>query len=94
MYQLEKTFNITIPRGEIEKRARERLNGEVFDINGYLTEAGLQSLSKELPEIDFSQYIDTGLKINDLPQFFTVRTFYNLVAEQLQQGERRLEGSL
>jgi acyl carrier protein len=94
IYQLEKVFDITIPRGEIEKRARERLNGEAFEVNGYLTESGLQSLSQEFPEIDFSQYRTTGLKINDLSQFFTVRTFYNLVLEQLQPGSTRLESSL
>jgi acyl carrier protein len=92
IYQLEKAFNITISRGEIEKRARERLDGEAFEINGWLTRAGLQSLREELPEADLTQYLDTGLKINDIPQFFTVRTFYHLVMEQMRQ-EVRLECS-
>lgn len=91
VYQLESAFNIIIPRKDIERKAREGLNGESFEEGGYVTEAGILSLSKQLPEVDFKPYINQSLRVSDIPQLFTVRTFYNIVESQIQQGNIRID---
>lgn len=85
IYQLERAFNIEISRGEIEQRSRARLNSKEFEVDGIITKEGIKSLALEFPEVDFSVYEKRGLTVKDIPQFFTVRTFYNIVQYQLQR---------
>ncbi len=78
IFQLEKTFNVKIPRGQIEKDARGQLSDAEFEQNGVITEKGLTALKNylsEIPKANFKQ----GLKTNEIPTLFTVETMCKLV---------------
>lgn len=78
IFQLEKTFNVKIPRGQIEKDARGQLSDAEFEQNGVITEKGLTALKNylsEVPNVNFKP----GLKTNEIPTLFTVETMCKLV---------------
>lgn len=78
VFQLEKEFDIKIPRGQLEKNARGDLSEEAFEKGGVLTPEGLTALKNYLSEVDASQF-KPGMKVNEIPLLFTVETFCKLV---------------
>ena len=78
IFQLEKTFNVKIPRGQIEKDARGQLSDAEFEQNGVITERGLAALKSYLSEIPAENF-KSGLKNNEIPTLFTVETMCKLV---------------
>ena len=83
VFQLEKTFQVKIPRGQIERQARGVLSEEEFSQKGELTPAGLQALKhylSEVPETSFPAH----MKVVEIPTLFTVETFCKLVAAASQ----------
>lgn len=89
IFRLEKEFNVKIPRGEVEKRAKGSLSDDEFAIDGILTEQGLECLRASMPEISADQ-IKSGLFVRDIPGLFTASTFVRMVEEQLS-GDVRIE---
>lgn len=87
VFQLEKEFEIKIPRGQLEKNARGDLAENEFEHNGVLTPAGMQALRKYLSEVP-AEYFKENMKLNEIPALFTVETFCKLIvaakAEQTQ----------
>ena len=81
-FQLEKAFGIKIPRGGIEKAAREGSDDEGLNGDGTLTPEALVALQKAMPEVPADEFV-TGLKPTDVPNLFRVGTFYNLVIKLL-----------
>ncbi len=82
MFRLEKEFSITLPKGDIEKKARGGLSDEQYAVEGKLTEAALQNLRALLPEVG-PESIRPGLTVRELPSLFTVATFARMVDEKL-----------
>lgn len=78
VFQLEKEFNIKIPRGQLEKNARGDLSEAEFEKGGVLTAKGLDALKKYLSEIPAAHFKD-NMKVNEIPMLFTVETFCKLV---------------
>jgi len=78
IFQLEKTFEIKIPRGRIEKEARGDLSDAEFEQNGVLTEKGIATLKQYLSEVPEDQF-KAGLKVNEIPTLYTVETMCKLV---------------
>ena len=83
-FQLEKNFQIKIPRGGIEKAAREGTEGDGLSADGTLTEAALEALKAAMPEVPSEEFV-AGLKPTDIPNLFRVGTFYNLVVKLLAE---------
>ena len=81
-FQLEKSFGIKIPRGGIEKAAREGSEDEGLNPDGTLTDEALVSLRKAMPEVPADEF-EEGMKPTDIPNVFRVGTFYNLVIKLL-----------
>tara|TARA_B110000037_G_scaffold42732_1_gene52663 strand:+ start:835 stop:1269 length:435 start_codon:yes stop_codon:yes gene_type:complete len=81
-FQLEKSFGIKIPRGGIEKAAREGSEGEGLNPDGTLTPEALVTLQKAMPEVPAGDFV-AGLKPTDVPNLFRVGTFYNLIIKLL-----------
>ena len=77
VFRLERAFDIQIPRGGLEARARD-LEGAPGEVDGRLTEAGAQALRGAMPEVPPDE-IQAGMRTDDLPQVFRVGTFYHLV---------------
>ena len=82
VFRLEQEFDIKIPKGAIEKKARGNLSEEEFAINGLIQDKGLAQLKLAMPEVCQSD-IQTGLSVRDIPSLFTVQTFENLVLDEL-----------
>lgn len=78
IFQLEKTFTVKIPRGQIEKDARGQLSDAEFEQSGVITEKGLTALKNYLSEISAENF-KQGLKVNEIPTLFTVETMCKLV---------------
>ena len=83
-FQLEKNFQIKIPRGGIEKAARGDTEGEGLQADGTLTLDALESLRRAMPEVPMDEFVP-GLKPIDIPNLFRVGTFYNLVVKLLAE---------
>ncbi len=80
IFQLEKTFNVKIPRGQIEKDARGDLSQAQFEQNGVITDEGLNALKAYLNEIPAENF-KSGMKVNDIPMLYTVETMCKLVVK-------------
>ena len=83
-FQLERSFDISIPRGGIQKTAQEGANNDGINEDGTLTENALNRLSEAMPEVPKENFV-SGLKPNDIPNLFVVGTFYNLVVRLLNE---------
>lgn len=82
MFRLEKEFNIRLPRGEIEQKARGQLSDAEFAVEGRITEAGLSNLRAMMPEVPAAAF-KPNLHLREIPTLFTVGTFARMVQEQL-----------
>lgn len=78
VFQLEKEFNIKIPRGQLEKNARGDLSEDEFEQSGVLTEKGLNALKHYLSEVS-EEHFKPNMKVNEIPMLFTVETFCKLI---------------
>ena len=83
-FQLEKSFQIKIPRGGIEKAARGDTEDDGLNADGTLTSSALEALKEAMPEVPSDEFI-AGLKPTDIPNLFRVGTFYNLVVKLMAE---------
>src|SRR5512135_3618493 len=81
VFRLERTGQIRISRGDIEKRAKETLPEEDFEQDGLLTSSAKDALRRELPEVPAERF-DAVSRPSDIPRLFTARTFLRLVKQQ------------
>ena len=81
-FRLERAFDVKIPRGGIEKAAREGIDGDGLNPDGTLTSESLEKLSEAMPEVPAEEF-RLGLKPNEVPNLFRVGTFYNLIVSLL-----------
>lgn len=84
VFQLEKEFNIKIPRGQLEKNARGALSEAEFEKGGVITPAGMQALQDYLNEVP-AEYFKANLKVSEIPLLFTVETFCKLIVAACQE---------
>ena len=77
VFELERTFDIQITRGELERAARGDMDEEEFAPGGVISAAGLQRLHALLPEM--SHRIVQGLRPAQILSLFTVQTFATMV---------------
>ena len=87
VFRLERGFDIQIPRGDIEAQAQAAAGDDPYEIDGVLTELGLEKLREVMPEVEADQIV-TGLTTRDIPKLFTVETFYNMCLVLLEQKEK------
>lgn len=90
VFQLEKEFQIKIPRGQLEKDARGSLTDEEFEKNGIVTDKGMVRLNQYFAEVPETRFKKT-LKVNEIPSLFTVETFCKLVNKALAKNEAPVE---
>jgi acyl carrier protein len=86
VFRLERAFQIQIPRGGLEQKAKE-LGGEPGEIDGRLTAAGVERLRELMPEVPATE-LAVGMKASELPRVFRVGTFYNIVVALLQHKQQ------
>ena len=76
VFQLEKSFDIKIPRGELFPE--NILNNPEFVSDGKLTDTGLSQLKERMPHADFSEF-EQDPDINKMAELFKVQTIVNYV---------------
>tara|TARA_Y100000588_G_scaffold335010_2_gene374854 strand:- start:168 stop:581 length:414 start_codon:yes stop_codon:yes gene_type:complete len=86
VFQLEKEFNVKIPRGQLEKNARGDLAEDQFEKGGVVTEQGLVALKTYLSEVP-QEHFKANMKVNEIPSLFTVETFCKLIVSAVDQKE-------
>ncbi|WP_133131091.1 acyl carrier protein [Legionella yabuuchiae] len=84
VFQLEKEFDIKIPRGQLEKNARGDLAEDEFEKGGVLTDNGMQALKNYLSEVP-AEHFKSNLKVNEIPTLFTVETFCKLIVSAVNE---------
>ncbi|CDZ78051.1 Acyl carrier protein AcpXL [Legionella massiliensis] len=84
VFQLEKEFDIKIPRGQLEKNARGDLAEDEFEKGGVLTVKGMQALKNYLSEVP-AEHFKANLKVNEIPMLFTVETFCKLIVNAVSE---------
>ncbi len=84
VFQLEKEFDVKIPRGQLEKNARGELAEDEFEKGGVLTEKGMSALKAYLSEVPEAHF-KPNLKVNEIPTLFTVETFCKLIGSAIEQ---------
>ena len=81
VFQLEKTFEVKIPREELFP-AESLMNNPEYVSNGKLTEAGLAELKIKMPHTDITEF-QKDPDINKLGDLFTVNAIVNYVSGKL-----------
>ena len=81
-FRIEERFKVTIEANEIEREARQRMPGGVYEKDGVLTEEALAEIRKAAPELPQAQLVK-GLRKADLPSLLTVGFFVHLIARKL-----------
>ncbi|MBM3334666.1 hypothetical protein FJY63_08395 [Candidatus Sumerlaeota bacterium] len=83
-FHLERKFNVSISPRDIERRAKEKLNGQPLETDGIYTPQALAELRKALPEIP-AEELGEGLTVASLPRRFRVATMVNIVCRLLEE---------
>jgi acyl carrier protein len=88
LFRLEQEFDVKLPRGEIERRARGSMSDDEFAKGGVLTEVARERLKEVMPEVSPAELVP-GLTLRDIPQLMTVRTLERIVAEAVGRDDVR-----
>lgn len=81
-FRIEEHFKVRIEANELEREAKKRIPGGVYEKDGFLTEAALAELRRAAPELDSAKLVP-GLRKIDLPSLLTVGFFVRLIARKL-----------
>ncbi len=84
VFQLEHRFHVSISPGDIERRAKAKLEGKPFEIDGVYTAEALSELRRILPEVPPGELAE-GLTVAELPRTFRVSTMANLVSRLMEE---------
>jgi acyl carrier protein len=89
-FLIEETFGVTIAADEFERRATSHLSTDIYEQNGYLTDAAIIELRKALPEIP-PEKLQPGLPKVAIPRVLNVAVFVHLI--QLKLAENKEEAA-
>jgi acyl carrier protein len=81
-FRIEERFKVTIEANEIERDAKKRLPGGVYEKDGFLTEEALVEIRRAVPELNPTKIVK-GLRKTDLPSLLNVAFFVHLIARKL-----------
>lgn len=83
-FQIEDKFKVAIEANEIEREARKRLPGVLYEQDGLLTEEALAEIRARVPGLDPAKLVK-GLRKSDFPSLLTVEFFGQLIARKLAE---------
>ena len=87
VFQLERTYQIQITRGELERAARGDMSDDEFAPGGVVSEVGLARLRELMPEA--AAHIVPGLRPAQILGLFTVQTFVRMVQGKQAQAQNQ-----
>ena len=79
---VESAYDIELKVSDLEERSKGELDGKPYEIDGVLTKEGLESLKKNMTEVDHSKF-EEGMTVHQLMKLFTVHSLCKLVEYQL-----------
>ncbi|MES1243418.1 MAG: acyl carrier protein [Acidobacteriota bacterium] len=82
-FNLEREFNVQLPRLDILQRATDHFGEDTLVKDGVVTERGLDLLRKGMPEIDPARF-RPGLKATEVAAMFNVATFVRIILRLLE----------
>ncbi|MCY3024403.1 MAG: phosphopantetheine-binding protein [Planctomycetota bacterium] len=87
-FHLERRFGVSISPRDIEHRAREKLNGRPFTVDGKFTPEALAELKAAMPEVPAEEF-PADMPADALPRRLRVASMVNLVSRLLQEKEAK-----
>lgn len=91
-FRLEKRFSIALPRANMLQHAEGVFGPAALADNGVLTELGLRVLAAMRPEVAPERFVP-GLRLSDVAQHITPRTFVRLVEQLLAAKQAFLQAN-
>lgn len=86
LYELESMYDVTLKVSDIENKAKDELGDIPFEIDGVITNEGLEVLKKYMTEVDENELVE-GLTIHKLVQLFTVHSLCKMVQYRIENKE-------
>ena len=86
LFELETMYDVELKVSDIEKKAKDELGDQPYEVDGVITEAGLKVLKGYMTEVDQSKLVE-GLTVHELVQLFTVQSLCNIVSYKLEEKE-------
>ncbi len=86
LFELETEYDVELKISDLEKRSTEELKGRPYEIDGILTPEGLESLKRNMTEVNPAHFVE-GLTIHQLMKLFTVHSLCKLVQYQIDKKE-------
>jgi acyl carrier protein len=83
IFEMESAFSISIKFSDLENYAREITQGP-FEINSIITDEGIESLKKIMPEISPEQFF-SGMSVQHIPAIMTVESLVRIAAHKLAE---------
>ncbi|HFB99402.1 MAG TPA: acyl carrier protein [Phaeodactylibacter sp.] len=87
LFELETEYDIELKISDLEKRSKEEMGGKPYEIGGVLTPEGLETLKKNMTEVNPNLFVE-GLTVHQLMQLFTVHSLCKLVEYQIEQKKQ------
>lgn len=85
LFELETEYDIELKMSDLEKRTKEELNGEPYEVNSKITAKGIEALKIHMTEVDQDKLVE-GLTIHELVKLFTIHSLCKLVQHQLEEA--------
>tara|TARA_Y100000991_G_scaffold103396_1_gene77868 strand:+ start:270 stop:668 length:399 start_codon:yes stop_codon:yes gene_type:complete len=85
LFEIETLYDIELKISDIEVKAKKELGDVEYEIDGVITQEGLNSLKVHMNEVDPEKF-KNGLTINELIQLFTVHSLCKLVSLKLDDA--------
>ena len=85
-FHLERRFKVKISPRDMEKRGREKLGSQPWEIDGVLTPEAIAELKNIMPEVP-PEELQEGLLMDHIPRLFRVSTMVNLVSRLLEEKQ-------
>ena len=83
LYNLEKSYGISLEIGEFENVAKKEMNGTAFSVDNVITEDGLGVLKRLMPEVPMDKF-KKGMTVHEIPYLFTVESLCSLVMKKVR----------
>lgn len=84
LFELEYLYKIQLKISDIESRARAQMKDEPYEIDGFITESGLQVIGEFMNEIKKEKLVE-GLTVHQLVQLFTVESLCKIVQYRIEE---------
>jgi acyl carrier protein len=87
LFELETAYKIPLKVSDVEIRVRAEMQDRPYEVDGVITDEGLESLKKYMPEVDPEKF-QPGLTVHQLVQLFTVLSLCKMIQLKISEVEK------